>query len=87
MSGKVNVARRGRGLKKRRHLNVNMTATLDLQEPAAGVEIPTRATDRRRFTTAVVVGAVVVAVPYLWNLTDLWNHSPSLLRTVLPTIC
>ena len=38
----------------------------------------------RRFTIAVIVGATVAAVPYLWVLTDLWNRSPSLFRTVLP---
>ncbi len=43
---------------------------------------PTGNSDRRRFTRAVTVGGVVVAVPYLWVLTDLWIRSPSLLRTV-----
>ncbi len=43
---------------------------------------PTGHADRRRFTRAVTIGGVVVAIPYLWVLTDLWNRSPSLLRTV-----
>ena len=41
--------------------------------------------DLRRFTIAATIGGLVVAVPYLWILTDLWNRGPSLLRTVLPS--
>ncbi len=35
----------------------------------------------RRFTVAVVAGVATVLIPYLWVLCDLWNSSPSLLRT------
>ncbi len=35
---------------------------------------------RRRFTIVVVLGMVVVAVPYLWVLWDLWNGSIDPLR-------
>jgi hypothetical protein len=40
--------------------------------------------DRRRFTIAVVIGLVVVIIPYLWVLWDLWNPGPSGLRPVQP---
>jgi hypothetical protein len=36
---------------------------------------------KRRFTVAVVIGLVVVTVPYTWALFDLWNGSLNLLRT------
>jgi hypothetical protein len=36
---------------------------------------------KRRFTLAVLIGLAVVAVPYLWILFDLWQGSPSFLRT------
>lgn len=62
---------------------MTVTATLESDAPVVGVEPDTSHTHRRRFTIAVAVGGVVVAVPYLWILTDLWNRSPSLLRTVL----
>jgi hypothetical protein len=32
----------------------------------------------------VLAGLAVVGAPYLWVLTDLWNSSPSLLRTASP---
>jgi hypothetical protein len=35
----------------------------------------------RRFTVAVVAGVATVLIPYIWVLCDLWNSSPSLLRT------
>jgi hypothetical protein len=40
-------------------------------------------TDRRRFCLSLGIGAVAVAIPYLWVLTDLWNSGPSLFRTVV----
>ena len=36
---------------------------------------------RRRFTIAALIGTLVVAIPYSWVLFDLWNGSPSFLRT------
>ena len=45
---------------------------------AAGPDDPR---SRRRFVTAVSIGVVVVLVPYLWVLCDLWTRSPSLFRT------
>ncbi len=48
--------------------------TLQLPAPAG----------RRRFTIAVVIGLVVVLIPYLWVLWDLWNPGPSGLRPVQP---
>ena len=38
----------------------------------------------RRFSFALAIAAVIVLVPYLWVLTDLWTGGPSLFRTVLP---
>ena len=61
-----------------------MTATLEAHEPTTDVRSSTRDTGVRRFAVAVGIGSLVVAVPYLWILTDLWNRSPNLLRTVLP---
>lgn len=43
--------------------------------PASGSRI-----SRRRFVTAALTGALVVAVPYSWVLFVLWNGGPSLLR-------
>src|SRR5450755_1352437 len=42
-------------------------------------------TGRRRFTIAVVTGMVLVSVPYLWVLWDLWTGAPSPLRAVKPS--
>ena len=40
---------------------------------------------RRRFTIAVVAGMVVVSLPYLWVLWDLWSGAPSPLRAASPS--
>ncbi|MGH9078546.1 MAG: hypothetical protein ACRDYE_00420, partial [Acidimicrobiales bacterium] len=40
--------------------------------------------DRRRFTIAVVVGAAVMAVPFLWVLWDLWSGTIDPLRGIGP---
>jgi hypothetical protein len=66
-----------------------MTVTLEPEEleaegSAGGHEMPGRDGGLHRFTIAVIIGAAAAAVPYLWVLTDLWNRSPSLFRTVLP---
>jgi len=37
---------------------------------------------RRRFINAVVIGAAVVTIPYLWTLWSLWSGSPDPLRGV-----
>src|ERR1700731_1275422 len=42
-------------------------------------------TGRRRFTIAVVTGMVLVSVPYLWVLWDLWTGSPNPLRGANPS--
>jgi hypothetical protein len=42
---------------------------------------PSSMDSKRRFTFAVLMGLVAVAPAYLWVLFDLWNDSPSLLRT------
>jgi hypothetical protein len=39
---------------------------------------------RRRFTVAVLIGAAVVSVPYLWVLWDLWTGKVNPLRSVAP---
>ena len=39
---------------------------------------------RRRFTVAVVVGQVVVGVPYLWVLWNLWSGTTTPLRLLSP---
>ena len=39
---------------------------------------------RRRFVIASAIAIVIVAIPYIWVLTDLWNSAPSFFRTVLP---
>jgi hypothetical protein len=49
------------------------------QSPAATTD-----PSRRRFTTAVVIGMAVVAVPYLWVLWDLWTGTSNPLRKVDP---
>ncbi len=66
---------------------MDRTATLEAEHRAvrpAGVEASGQQPSLRRFTIAVITGGLVVSVPYLWVLTDLWNRSPSLLRTVIP---
>ena len=45
-------------------------------EPLVGAE-----SSLHRYRVAVLIGLAVAAVPYLWVLWDLWNNSPSLLRT------
>jgi len=35
---------------------------------------------KQRFVVAVSIGVAVVAIPYLWVLSDLWTRSPSLFR-------
>ncbi len=60
------------------------TATIEQKESGARGASPTQQSDLRRFSIATTIGGIVVAVPYLWILTDLWNRWPSLLRTVLP---
>jgi hypothetical protein len=49
--------------------------TLTTIEPSGSLD------SKRRFTYAVLSGAVVVAAGYLWVLFDLWNDWPSLFRT------
>lgn len=39
---------------------------------------------RRRFTTAVILGAAAVTLPYLWVLWDLWTGKINVLRSVAP---
>jgi len=63
---------------------VHRAAVLDSSDSGARSESEPRDQSLRRFAFAVTVGWLVVTVPYLWFLTDLWNRSPSLLRTVLP---
>ncbi len=60
-------------------------ATAAVLESAPGSEegAPARGSGVGRFTIAVTVGGLVVAIPYLWLLTDLWNKSPTLFRTVI----
>ncbi len=59
----------------------------ELPQPAAErstPQAPSSSADRRRFTTAVVVGLLAVTIPYLLILWDLWNPGPSALRLVPP---
>jgi len=49
-------------------------------EPVAAVD-----RSRTRFTWAVVVGLVVVAIPYVWVLTDLWTGKVDFLRQISPS--
>ena len=51
---------------------------VETQAPAAGVGL---GADPRPFRRAAMIAVAATAVPYLWVLTDLWNSSPSLLRT------
>jgi hypothetical protein len=68
----------------------DMTTTLISPAAGASHEAETRRiTDddlfrigRRRFTMAVVIGTVVMAVPFLWALWDLWSGSGDVLRGV-----
>jgi hypothetical protein len=68
-----------------------MTATVEKPVPGDIDPSPQRLAaapsdpSRSRFTVAVVVGLVVVAIPYLWVLTDLWTGSVDLLRNVSPS--
>jgi hypothetical protein len=50
----------------------------------AAVQNETQPTDRPRFCAALAIGTAVIAIPYLWVLTDLWNRQPSLFRTTAP---
>ncbi len=61
-----------------------MTGAEDAEDVAEISPGSHRRTDIRRFAIAVATGWAIAAVPYFWVLTDLWNSSPSLLRTVLP---
>ena len=63
---------------------MDTTATLDSPEAVVGVAPSGPGGDVRRYSLAVAIGGIAVAVPYLWILTDLWNRSPDLLRTVVP---
>ncbi len=60
------------------------TATLKPPKAVVGVEPSARNRSVRRYIIAVVIGGIVVAVPYHRILTDLWNRSPDPFRTVLP---
>ena len=71
-------------MKRRGTLKVDRTATLERDEVEVGSALAAEDTNVRRFTSAVTIGGILVAVPYLWILTDLWTRSPSLLRTTLP---
>ncbi len=68
---------------EKRTPKVDRTATLEREEVRVSAKPLIEDAGLRRFTTAVVIGGMVVAVPYLWVLTDLWNRSPSPFRTVL----
>jgi hypothetical protein len=59
------------------------TAAVLESEPGPEQRTAVRGSGVGRFTIAVTVGGLVVAVPYLWLLTDLWNKSPTLFRTVI----
>jgi len=59
-----------------------------LEAPVAEQETgeqPSVGAGRRRFTIAVVTGIVLVGVPYLWVLWDLWSGAPSPLRAAAPS--
>ncbi|MGA2837610.1 MAG: hypothetical protein ABSF84_13520 [Acidimicrobiales bacterium] len=57
------------------------------EDPAPSEKVTTRTPEqqsRRRFTIAVLVGSLVVSVPYLWVLWDLWSGQIDALRKVPP---
>ncbi len=53
-------------------------APTDTVLPSRG---PGNRASKQRFVVAVSIGVAVVAIPYLWVLSDLWTRSPSLFRT------
>jgi hypothetical protein len=72
-----------------RGMAVSDTATLTPEAPAVAAPEPeavlARDDDayrigRRRFTIAVLIGIGVMAIPYLWTLSDLWSGSVDPLR-------
>ena len=63
---------------------VGQRAPDDFSSSSRPTGTPRDSDSKRRFTIAVVAGAAVTAVPYLWVLLDLWTSGPSLLRTAWP---
>jgi len=64
-------------------------ALVDVREPPVATAASPRHRSayrrgRSRFVRAVVIGQVVVGVPYLWVLTNLWTGSYTLLRPLSP---
>ncbi len=56
-------------------------ASVGAEVPASPVTPSGHQEGRSRFVRFVLAGVAVVVTPYLWVLSDLWNSSPSLLRT------
>ncbi len=52
--------------------------------PSNGAARTPRQQSKNRFTVAVLIGSLVVSVPYLWILCDLWTQKTTALRSVPP---
>ena len=65
------------------------TATIESADPSIEPEVAredlTPRSDRHRYTVAVFVALMVVSLPYVWVLTDLWTGTVDPFRHVAPS--